>query len=209
MQQRTIFSLFTPLTAEDSLPHHFNMQRAHGFSPTLAVLVLESCECVRLVLVALHMQVCRFEKLDTLEFGADASIRRRQNVSLVPLQRRCEIVGEHFDNALAIFSLCDDSDKDNWIQMFAIYIVRDGRLVAACKPRILDHIMWEPASIDEGRTLLGTAYNIAARYDILIDTRTGVQRAHKLDIDGQLVISDHKWRSNVSSARVQNLKNIF
>ena len=85
--------------------------------------------------------------------------------------------------------------------MFGVFTVRDGRIVAICEPRILEHTMGAPTSIGDGQTLLGfVKTNDGSRYKCLLDVESGEQRLLKFDSLGRPVESgslDLTWVRDV------------
>ena len=134
-----------------------------------------------LVLLTLDLQTCRFEKLDTVNtFTEHGAIKLHE--FLVPIKRRIDDISQCYDNAFAIFTDVNDSWRGPRLQLFGVFTVRDGRFVAICEPRVLEHRMSEPMSLDDGQTLLGFVENEnGLRYDCLLDVDSGKQRPLQAD----------------------------
>ena len=180
-----IFSSFTPKTNVDELPDE-NIIAALALTPTLVVLLYDRSS---LVLCALDMQACRFEKLDTVNtFTKHEAAKLIER--LVPIKRRIADTSQFYENAFAIF--CDfiayDPSRDG--QQFSVFTVRDGRFVAICGPQELEHEMSAPTCIDDGQTLLGFAENKDGFcYECLLDAESGKQLPLKVDSSGQPIES--------------------
>ena len=126
----------------------------------------------KLVLLALDIQTRRFEKLHTLDtftkLGAACSYW-----FLVPLKRRTAEPFGSYEKAFASFAGFVAPGSSRVRQSFCVFIVRDGRLVATGEPRVLEHCMRVPRSIDDdGQTLLGGAQSETGHcYACLLDVK--------------------------------------
>ena len=83
------------------------------------------------MLVAIDSQTRRFKRLDAVEIDAGAH-KQLWTTQLVPLKRRVTSPYEQYEITLAVFY-----DDRRFRQLFYVFAVRDGRLVAVEKVRIL------------------------------------------------------------------------
>ena len=134
------------------------------------------------------------EKLDTVDIFNQHRTKHRAVCTyeyFVPLKRRIAGTSQCYDNAFAIFIGFICSESHPLRQLYVVFTVRDDHLVAAGEPRILEHRMSEPTSIDDGQTLLGGAKSETGRsYVCLLDVDSGEQRPLKVDSSGRPVKSD-------------------
>ena len=115
----------------------------------------------------------------------------RKRSQLVALKRRIDGSSDLFDTAIAVFFDFQFDENIDERQLFGAFIVRDGRLVATCGPRTLEHLMHWPTSIGDGQTLLGGVESESGRcYECLLDVESGEQRVLKVDSMGRPVESD-------------------
>ena len=153
-----------------------------------------------LVLLALDFQMCQFERLDALKTFVKTLLSPTATdlaASLVPLKLRIAGASELHDKALGVFIDFKTADSDRTRQQFGVFTVRDGRFVASCEPRVLDHRMIAPTSIDDGQTLFGVVKcDNGRRFAFLLDAQSGEQRA--LDSRHLAGSKDELWWIEVS-----------
>ena len=142
-----------------------------------------------LVLLALDMQTRRFEKLHTLNtFTTHGAVCLY--LFLVPLKRRTAEPFGSYDKAFASFAGCTTPASNPVRQLFGLFTVRDGRLVATGEPRVLEHRVRVPTSVDDGQTLLGGVKSETGHcYECLLDVKSGEQRPLRVDSSGRPVAS--------------------
>ena len=198
-----IFSTFKSSSAAEVL-ERYDLQFAYALDSTLVVLQLQKRlgpSVLKLVLVGLDSQTRRFKRLGAIEI--DAGVHKKLwKTQLVPLKRRATSPYEHYESTIAVFA--EFYDDRHLRQLFYTFAVRDGRLVAVEKVRIIERAMENLLRIGNGQFLLGNVNENARRYDYLLDTETGVQRALKLDAHGRHVVSSEPERAlwiEVSGAR--------
>ena len=188
-----IFSTFKSNFAVEALKR-YDLNDAYALDSTLIVLQLQKWlgTVLKLLLVDLDSQTRRFKRLHAVEINAGAH-KQLWTTQLVPLKRRATSPYEHYESAIAVFA--EFYDDRHLRQLFYTFAVRDGRLVAVEKVRILERAMENLLRIGKGQFLLGNVNENARRYDYLLDTETGVQRALKLDAHGRHVESSEPHRA--------------
>ena len=108
----------------------------------------------------------------------------------MPLKRRTAEPFGNYENAFASFVVFLAPDSSRFRQLFGVFIVRDGCLVATGEPRVLEHHMRVPSSIDDGQTLLGGVKSETGHcYECLLDVKSGEQRPLRIDSSGRPVKS--------------------